>query len=325
MSLYSLYSLIPYTTYWMVRANTSPKKSLLIFSQEIPLDLKATPFDPFHNYPKLELQHLPSDMPSDYRSRLRVLVPFVAQNASVSDLAYIGKDAAASEGSPIPAQNRPWEWTEYLGERSAVDEKNADDGHVIKNSASLSLELFGARAAGKRVNFVGAEKVDSLLEGTLIRLHDASYGESVFKRDWRESRLEQNSLVSESLQRTEESDQLGPLPTFGATSTEHRTDSRMGSPASSIRSRSSVQPMFTTSLRQSPQSQAQRMSGSAASEVIDVDSLDMSATTSLSHQGASKRKASDDPSDEEDVQILHGPVIASQKKQKGKVAKLKKR
>lgn len=201
----------------------------------------------------------------------------------------------------------------------------AEDSHIVKNSASLSLELFGARTAGKHIVVDDAEKTDHLLEGTLSRLQDTTYTESIFRRDWRESRLEQNTLVSGGVQSIEQDDQLGPLPHFGSPTVEHRSNSRMASPASSIRSRSSAQPVFSTSLRQSPQSQLQRMTGSTASDAIDVDSLEMSTTsTSLPH-GGNKRKASDDDVEDEDVQFVQGPVILSQKKQKGKAGKSKKR
>lgn len=67
------------------------------------------------------------------------------------------------------------------------------------------------------------------------------------------------------------------------------------------------------------------MTGSTASDAIDVDSLEMSTTsTSLPH-GGNKRKASDDGVEDEDVQFVQGPVILSQKKQKGKAGKSKKR
>lgn len=257
-------------------------------------------------------------MPASLRSRIRALLPFVAQNASVADLAYVPKDAAANDGGPMPVQNRPWEWTEFLGERSFSDEKSVDDNNTIKNSSSLSLDLFGTRSAGRRLNPGNLEKLDHLLEGTLSRMQDTTYVESVFKRDWRESRLDQNLHLLGELQTTEQDDQLGPLPSFGSFA-EQRSNSRMASPASSIRSRSSTQLVAGTSYRQSSQPPT-RLPGSTASEAIDVDSLEFSTTTASFSQG-NKRKASDEPEGDEDVQIVHGPVIASQKKQKGKPKK----
>lgn len=265
-------------------------------------------------------------MPPPYRSCLRTLLPFVSLNASVADLAYVSKE---SDSIPVPVQNRPWEWMEHLGERSVHETKDESiSDTTLKNSTSLSLELFDTRAIGKRLVTDTTDDVNNLnydyqkVTSALSMLQETSSVESIFKRDWRESRLSASLPFHES-SHSELDDEVGALPNF--TVPDRRSaSSRMASPASSVRSRGSVQPMGSSMLHQSPtQIQGQRlpMSGSTASDAIDVDSL----TTDVSHsftsssqaQGRSKRKATEDPDDE--VQ-----VVSLQNKQKGKnVAKPK--
>ena len=91
-------------------------------SPEIPVDPNVTTTDPYRYYPSYELRLLPADMPVEYRSRVRALMPYVEPNLAVADLAYVSKDSSGtiltSEGSVIPVQNKPWEWSEYLGDLS---------------------------------------------------------------------------------------------------------------------------------------------------------------------------------------------------------------
>ncbi|KAI0688045.1 hypothetical protein BC835DRAFT_1419486 [Cytidiella melzeri] len=302
--------------------------TLYYLLDEIPVDPRATSYDPFTSYPMLELQQLPPDMPTFYRSRIRTLLPFVSPNASVADLAYVSKDNSIV---PTPVQNRPWEWVEYLGERSVHDSKEetaSDD--AMKNSTSLSLELFGTRIVGKRLEYLIADDTANTKDGgqrvqnTLSMLHETSFTESIFKRDWRESRFSASYAPHETAH-SELEDVLGALPTF--TATDHRSSSsRMASPVSSIKSRSSVQPPGLFMTHQSPahlQQQQMSMSGSTVSDAIDVDSLSIevanSNASSSQLQGGTKRKATEDLTDD-DIEIVQGPMPFSSKKQKGKSA-----
>ncbi|KAG1820707.1 hypothetical protein EV424DRAFT_880892 [Suillus variegatus] len=66
---------------------------------------------------------------------------------------------------------------------------------MIRNNASLSLELFGAKAAGDHsVGYVQDEErcIPTRLEGVF---EDKLTAESVFRRDWRETRLPAHSDV----------------------------------------------------------------------------------------------------------------------------------
>jgi mediator of RNA polymerase II transcription subunit 12, fungi type len=283
------------------------------------VDPKATSYNPFSNYPEIELKQLPVDMPSSYRVRIRTLLPFVAPNASVADLAYISKDGSMS---PIPVQNRPWEWIEYLGERSAHEAKDDDtpDG-VLKNAASLSLDLFDTHALARRPATIAGENAVVKVgrqnaQRALSMLEETMFTESVFKRDWRESRTFASSLSQDASEvQPEAEDEIGPLPNF--TATDRRSNSsRMASPVSSVRSRASVQPMIPSVIYQSPahpQQQRISMSGSSASDAIDVDSLNFDVShpaSSLPMQGSNKRKATED--------VDHDDADNAQKKQQGK-------
>lgn len=149
-------------------------------------------------------------------------------------------------------------------------------------------------------------------------LQEGLTSESVFQRDWRESRV---SLESPKSPRGEQEDEVGPLPTFPSHSqnaTDRRSSSRKPSPASSIRSRSSAQGLQPSaaggsSLRQSPF--LNRYSGSTAGDPIDVDNLDLPSTTTQSTSVKRKAMAS---AQDDDVEIVEGPVAS--KRSKGKSA-----
>ena len=295
---------------------------------EIPADPKATSYEPMKKYPKYDLQQLPPDIPGTYRSCLRTLLPFVSLNASVDGLAYVAND---NDTTPTPVSNHPWEWMEYLGEPST--QEVGDEGAVagtVKNTTSLSLELFNAHALAKRSADVSSDNPQATLDGqrvlgTLNELRETSFLESIFKRDWRESRVFVSSpLQGSTPSHPEAEDEVGPLP--GLISTDRRSiSSRMASPVSSIRSRGSVQPPGSASMHHSPsQPQPQRMStsGSTASDAIDVDSLNADTFSSMSQTQSNKKRKTTDGDDGVDVQVVHGPST-SQKKLKSKTGAAK--
>ncbi|CAL1707851.1 unnamed protein product [Somion occarium] len=286
--------------------------TLCFVLDEVPVDPKATVYNPFQHYPEIDMQTLPSDMPLEYRRQIRTLLPFVPPNLAVANLAYVSQDATG-QTTMTPVQNRPWEWTEYLGEASPVEpkseDKDGDERIVVKNSASISLELFAARVTGERV--IPSGQTDSRTECMVRTFQDDLASHTVFQRDWMETRALSHMLRPD---RTEQEDEVGPLPTFPNTAqggTDRRSNSRRPSPASSIRSRGSVArpPSVRSSIRQSPA--LTRFSGSTAGEVIDVDSLDFS--TSTTHSGAKRKSIPID----DDIEIIEGPV-ASSKRTKGK-------
>ncbi|RDX50110.1 hypothetical protein OH76DRAFT_1402976 [Lentinus brumalis] len=310
---------------------------------EIPADAKATaPYDPFRNYPEFNLSDLPSDMPPEYKTRMRTLLPYVALNPAVEDLVYTTRDISGAIISTVPVQNRPWEWTEYLGENPAGepargDDRSPDGRPHVKNSAALSLELFEARVTGDRIippivpagpglgSGIGTD--DMMAEENLRSFQDDVYAEGAFSRDWRETRIRLEDASARA--KAEQEDSVPPLPALtghshvlGAGATEHnRTSSRRPSPASSVRSAGTA-PLG--SVRQSPAHPLSRLSVSTAGEVIDVDALDGGTSGSGTTK---KRKAMSMIVEEDDeVEFVEGPIPASQKRKiAGKPTRAKKK
>ena len=298
--------------------------------------MKATaPYDPFRNYPEFNLSDLPSDMPPEYKARLRTLLPYVALNPAVEDLVYITRDITGAVIGTVPVQNRPWEWTEYLGENPAGelsrggDDRTPDDRPHVKNSASLSLELFDARVTGDRIiplivpSGSGTGADDMMVEENLRSFQDDVYAEGAFSRDWRETRI--HLADGNARQKAEQDDGGGvaPLPTLtghalGGSASEHNrsSSSRRPSPASSVRSAGTA-PLG--SVRQSPAHPLSRLSVSTTGEVIDVDALDGGTSASGS---TNKRKAMSMIVEEDDeIEFVEGPVPASSRTQKRPKAK----
>lgn len=287
--------------------------------------MRATaPFDPFRYYPEFNLSDLPSDMPPEYKARLRLMLPYVALNPTVEDLVYATRDPAGTLVPTGPVQNRPWEWTEYLGDVPGAPAE--DRAGAVKNSAALALELFEARLTGDRVIPAHA-RADGLMEENLHAMQDDLYAEGVFARDWRETRisLEDVPAGAGARGRHEGDDGVPPLPALGGISgaagagADHhgRGLPRKPSPASSVRSVGSAHALS-------------RLSVSTAGEVIDVDALDGGTSGSGSTH---KRKAMSSITEEDDdeVEFVEGPVPArpakrpAKSKMAGKTTKGKKR
>jgi len=305
---------------------------LKVLFPEIPLDAKSLTFDPFRNYPTLSPSDLPADMPTDYRMQLRSLLSYVPPISTITNLVTAHRDASGHLVLGSSVLNRPWEWIENLGEVPVPDTKrdNDDDGdarvrHPIRNSASLSLDLFNARATGDGI-ISSAIGDDPRIEANIRSFEDGLSAESVFKRDWRETRieLEDDIVVGGSANRAEEVDELSGLPSFPRT-TDRRSasHSRRPSPTSSVRShktRSTNPSIAPSSARSSPLQPPPlpRLSNSSSGEptVIDVDAPSaVPATTrstaidlASSTRRTSKRKLSN--SDDE-VEIIEGPVPAT--------------
>ena len=319
---------------------------------EIPMDVKATaPFDPFRNYPEFNLSDLPADMPPEYKARMRSLLPYVELNPAVDGLVYITRDASGAVVSSVPVQNRPWEWTEYIGDNPAGemsrggDERVLDDRPHVKNSAALSLDLFEARVTGDRVilppkqvhqGFLAAVE-DMMAEENLRSFQDDVFSEGPFRRDWRQTRIPFDDAIgtNPSGRRTSPQDDdnintMTPLPALSghpvaAGPSEHRPSSRRPSPASSVRSAGSARSIASHHA-------FSRLSASTSGDVIDVDALDVGGSGTGS---SNKRKAMSTIAEEDsDIEIIEGPVLASdirgQKRAKarptaGKTAKGKRR
>lgn len=271
-------------------------------------------------------------MPLEFQQRLKTLLPWVSINPSVQNLAQSSRDPSGGFVYHGPVQNRPWEWTEFLGD-NVIDHKGGDDESKveIKNTTSLSFELFGAQATG---DYLPQSSTGDRTEGTLRSLRTDLSTESVFKRDWRESRLHFEYAGLDNTNGGISRPGGGEDEPISAHSTvplrlQARTDmlsSSFGvSPASSVRSRVSA-----SSFR-SPAQSVSRQGGSG--EVIDVDSFSVSASTSGTSRAPKRKAAAMQPIDEDDeIQIIDNPTTASssrsQKKPKVKAptkARAKKR
>ncbi|KZT67178.1 hypothetical protein DAEQUDRAFT_673722 [Daedalea quercina L-15889] len=293
--------------------------TLLYLLDETSVDPKSATLDPFRNYPEIELSQLPAGTPPEYRARIRTLLPYVALNPVVADLAYATRDASGALTLTQPVQHRPWEWTEYLGDVSPgevnprTDERagtRIEEHGSVRNSASVALELFGARLTGD-ILVAAHTGGDQRVEAALRTFQDDLSSESVFARDWREARVALNDEGSRSRSVTDHEDGVAPTG-------QYQGASRRGSPALSTRSGVARVSGSSSagSRRQSPATSTtvghplSRLSVSTASEPIDVDAFDFAnvATTSTA-----KRRLDDD-----EVQIVEGPARTS-KKPRGKV------
>ncbi|KAG1837915.1 hypothetical protein DFJ58DRAFT_862003 [Suillus subalutaceus] len=159
--------------------------TLYFLIDDLFLHSKTSSPDPFKYYPtKLQSPHLHS-LPGSHRVRLMTLFPHLRPNAIVQDLVHAHRDSTGLLVYGAPVQNRPWEWIENL---------DKDDG-MIRNNASLSLELFGAKATGDHL--IGYVQDDERCIPTRLEsvFEDKLTAESVFRRDWRETRLPAHSDV----------------------------------------------------------------------------------------------------------------------------------
>lgn len=298
------------------------------------MDAKANaPFDPFRSYPEFNLSDLPSDMPPEYKERMRTLLPYVALNPAVENLVYTTHDASGALVSTSPVLNRPWEWTEYLGDspagepvRSAAEDRMLDGRPHVRNTSAFPLELFDARVTGDRIippsgpsasaSTSGSRgaKDDMMAEESLHSLQDDVYAESVFRRDWRETRISLDDDVAggqnaSARAKTELEEAPPPLPAFsghalGVGALEPRPLSRRPSPASSVRSVASALGSIT-SRRQSPAHPLSRLSVSTAGEIIDVDAFD--GHTSVTGSSNKRKVMSTIVEDDDEIEIIDGP------------------
>ncbi|KAI0309797.1 hypothetical protein OF83DRAFT_1179208 [Amylostereum chailletii] len=294
-------------------------------SAEVASDAKVTAAEIFRNYPQLQLSDLPSDLPAEYLQQLRGLLPFTPPNEAVADLAYASRDPAGQLVLGPAVVNRPWEWVENIGDLPGADPKEEEAGRrrrgaVVKNAGSLPLELFAARASAEAVV---RRQDDARVEASVRSFQDNLAGQSLFARDWMESRIR---LASEGARpaRAEDADAVGALPSLpphdpGAGAGRPPAGSRRPSPASSARSRGSARMSAPSSRLQSPHS---RGTGTSSSDAIDVDQVGTSSSSApavgavgaVGAARAGKRKVAD-----EDVDM--GDDMPAAKKGKMKLAR----
>ena len=236
-------------------------------------------------------------MPSELKDQFRTLLPYVATNPAVRNLFYTSRQADGTLVYHGPVQNRPWEWTEYLGD---------DNPDEFRNSGSLNLELFDAKLTGDHL--LDLKGLSSTASGSFLSLRGDAVHESVFERDWREGRVPL---------------QAGTPPEYGSrlggnddedddgSSRVQRGQltSRGASPASSVRSRISAASFRSPSVS----SQLSRRAGSA--DVMEVDSLPSTSSTRTQ-----KRKASNDidqDGDKDEIQVIDDFDPSTSKKRNG--------
>ena len=255
-------------------------------------DPRSINYDPFHNYPDFKLSQLPPDMPLELKHQFRTLLPYVAINPAVRNLVYASRQPDGTLVYHGPVQNRPWEWTEYLGD---------DNPDEFKNSGSLPLELFDAKLTGDHL--LETSGLSERAESFLRSLRNDVVSENVFERDWREGRVPlQTGAPPEFGSRlggNEEEDDEG-----NSKVQRGQQSSRGASPASSVRSRISA-----ASFR-SPSVSSQLSRGGGSTDVIEVDSLPSTSSTRTQ-----KRKATKEiDEDEDEVQIIDNPDPSAFKK-----------
>lgn len=271
-------------------------------------DTKPLGNDLFKHYPDFKLVELPADMPRIYQQQIRFLLPYVPVNDAVADLVYVWRDPDGHLVYGPAALNKPWEWAENIGDASSssddLEGRRTMQLTAIKNSGSISLDLFGA--AGKGEMLVDYE--DEHVMANMRSFHDSIASESIFTRDWIESRLSFDDDPSAGARVARgEDDELGSLPTFAGASPAPSTRSRGSGPNGSA----------PPSRFHSPFS---RVSGATMSEAIDVDALTGSASVSSTagRHTTGKRKASSlREGSDSDIEIVDGPLIP-QSKGKGK-------
>ncbi|KAI9448864.1 hypothetical protein BJY52DRAFT_1309908 [Lactarius psammicola] len=247
---------------------------------ELATDAKANSADIFRNYPQIPFAELPADMPAEYRQQLRCLLPYPPPHEGVADLVYTLVDASGQTLPGPPVMNQPWDWVENLGDNASIGDTPVE--RAVSNNASLSLERFAARATGDTVRS----------EKTPRGFHDALGGESVFARDWAETRI---PLADENPARREDDD-VPPQPGGGLPTTSAFAARRGMSPASPAWSRQSA----TSSRLQSPTQQSYTRA-SAASRSDDVE------RSSAGSRQPGKRKASTINNPDSDIEIIESP------------------
>ncbi|RDB24995.1 Mediator of RNA polymerase II transcription subunit 12 [Hypsizygus marmoreus] len=287
--------------------------TLYYIYDEIPTDPKAT-YDPFRNYPDIPISDLPFNLPSEYRKQLASLLPLLPVTATVLNLVNSHRDAEGKIVVGTSVVNRPWEWIENLGDPAIIDPKDDQREreteksrmkYQVKNSGSLSLETFGARITGDGVLRDSGQELDSRTEQNLRCFEDGLSAENIFKRDWRETRVElEDDLGSSGAGPKGEIFHDGGGTSFrsGVSRLEKRPTQR-ASPTSSVVSRISARGSAWQSPGQRPNS---RQSNSTISDTIDVDSV--TTGSSARRLPASKRKATSIAISDDEIEIIEGPV-----------------
>ncbi|KAI6129405.1 hypothetical protein EDD16DRAFT_1690096 [Pisolithus croceorrhizus] len=294
------FSLLADTLYFVIDELNSHSKS-------------GTP-DLFRFYPKHLNSELPSGVPAEFYAQLCSLLPQLPPNDVVKGLVHAYRDPSGQLAYGTSVQNRPWEWIENLGEPPVETGLRPRTEPAIKNVTSLSLEFFAARPTGDHILQTSVwgpnEDVPDLenmrLEGDLRAFEDGLSAESVYTRDWRETRLEAHRDIHAGVTENTGGDGNDDLGVLAIPPAQIHSVSRRPSPASSVRSRESAHGSIA-SLRQSPGMGA-KAPLSALSETME----DAEASTTEVGVIGHKRKAETD----DEVEIIEGPIPEKARKAK---------
>ncbi|KAI5116750.1 hypothetical protein M0805_001608 [Coniferiporia weirii] len=290
------------------------------FFDEFPLDVRQT-VDLFQHCPDIDASYFPINMPRDYRDLVGTLSKHTPQNPLIADLVYVTRDADGVLRPGTPVQMRPWEWIESLGDPPPTDakeiqreaeerEKLGATRHPVRNNTSIPLEAFGARATGESVRRLGmgmdgapphtGERLRSLFEDDLS-------AESMYERDWRESRTAVSAQARGESSRGGvaahgEGDEQGSTQTREQPHRRGTPGSHRGSPALSVRtslgSRSSV------GGPPSAASSARRTESPALTARGDPMDVDPTPSAGGSTKGKRKAAAAGVATEDDDVVIV---------------------
>ena len=124
----------------------------------MPIDNKSNiaMVDLFQHCPIPDPSGVPHFLPSRQRALLSSLLRYTDHHTVVTNLHYATRDDAGNLVVGGAVQNRPWEWIENLGdlpgqdgkEQAVSEEKNK---YIVRNNASISLELFEASLSGSGI------------------------------------------------------------------------------------------------------------------------------------------------------------------------------
>ena len=293
-------------------------------------------------------------MPPEYRNQLLTLITRSPATPITANLVHTYRDAQGSLVLGGPVANRPWEWVEHLGDPSEQDDlvSNKDNArtkderdrerfrtkHLVKNGGSLSLETFGARLTGDSIIRNLASREDPRVEDDLKAFEDGLSSESVFARDWRETRAVFQKMSIEETEGPEgtgggQPGHLGAM-TMAAGAFPHHpiqvtklsggSGTSRGSPAGSLISRSSGR---GSSRRHQSPSQASTSntyhgpSGSTHGEPIEVDNMS-TVGPARKASSSSKRKTAVQEDDDDEVEIVEGPSIPNPNSKRARTEKV---
>ncbi|KAL4080156.1 hypothetical protein V8B97DRAFT_1914244 [Scleroderma yunnanense] len=267
---------------------------------------KSGATDPFKFYPKILGSDLPPDTPPDFYTQLCSLLPHLPPNSVVKDLVHAHRDSSGQLIYSSPVQNRPWEWIENLGEAASDDSLPRLPESTIKNVARqtgdhiLSTSLSPNKDSHAHTN--------KRLEGDMRSFEDGMTAESIYKRDWRDARLEAHRDVHAGPTEGTSGEGIDDIGPFTIPIGQTRSGSRRPSPASSIRSRGSAHGSIA-STRQSP-GIGTRVSLSTVGESME----EAAAGTAMEVEVIGhKRKADSD----DDVEMVEGVAPGKARKVKG--------